>query len=148
MLDTVRLRAVAQDSTTLMQLQSEFLNAHMVGNYRLSELGASVQDIIAMYYQPDSIAPVFEYSPQRFDFSAQFIRSRFIRGLFPELTEMEDITLDGSFNSEDKLLLAKAVAPRVVYAGTTIDNVGFDLNTFDSTMYYSVLINRIGLGNI
>lgn len=148
MLDTVRLRAVAQDSTTLMQLQSEFLNAHMVGNYRLSELGASVQDIIAMYYQPDSIAPVFEYSPQRFDFSAQFTRSRFIRGLFPELTEMEDITLDGSFNSEDKLLLAKAVAPRVVYAGTTIDNVGFDLNTFDSTMYYSVLINRIGLGNI
>lgn len=148
MLDTVRLRAVAQDSTTLMQLQSEFLNAHVVGNYKLSELGASVQDIVAMYYQPDSIAPVFEYSPQRFDFSAQFTRSRFIRGLVPDLTEMEDVTLDGSFNSEDKLLLAKAVAPRVVYAGTTIDNVGFDLNTFDSTMYYSVLINRIGVGNI
>lgn len=147
-LDTVRLRAVAQDSTTLMQLRSEFLNAHLIGNYKLSELGASVQDIIAMYYQPDSIAPVFEYSPQRFDFSAQFTRSRFIRGLVPQLTEMKDITLDGSFNSEDKLLLAKAVAPRVVYAGTTIDNVGFDLNTFDSTMYYSLLINRIGVGNI
>src|SRR5690606_31473355 len=148
MLDTVRLRAVAQDSTTLMQLQSEFLNAHMVGNYKLSELSASVQDIVAMYYQPDSIAPVFEYSAQQFDFSAQFTRSRFIRGLLPELTEMEDVTLDGSFDSEDKMLLAKAVAPRVVYAGTTIDNVGFDLNTFDSTMYYSVLIDRIGLGNI
>ncbi len=148
MLDTVRLRAVARDSSTMMQLQSEFLNAHMVGNYKLSELSASVQDIMAMYYQPDSIAPVFEYSPQRFDFSAQFTRSRFIRGLVPDLTEMEDITLDGSFNSEDKMLLAKAVAPHVTYAGTTINNVGFDLNTFDSTMYYSVLINRIGLGNI
>ncbi|MGV3761086.1 translocation/assembly module TamB domain-containing protein [Parapedobacter sp.] len=148
MLDTVRLRAVAQDSSTLMQLQSEFLNAHMIGNYKLSELSASMQDIMAMYYQPDSVAPVFDYSPQQFDFSAQFTRSRFIQGLVPDLTEMQDITLDGSFNSEDKLLLAKAVAPRVVYAGTVIDNVGFDLNTLDSTMYYSVLINRIGLGNI
>jgi len=147
-LDTVRLRAVSQDSSNMMQLRSEFLNAHMVGNYKLSELGASIQDIVAVYYQPDSIAPVFEYSPQRFDFSAQFTRSRFIQGLVPDLTEMEDITLDGSFNSDDKTLLVKANAPRVVYAGTTIDNVGFDLNTFDSTMYYSALINRIGVGNI
>ncbi len=148
MLDTVRLRAVAQDSSTMMQLQSEFLNAHMIGNYKLSELSASMQDIVAMYYQPDSVAPVFDYSPQRFDFSAQFTRSRFIQGLIPDLTELEDITLDGSFNSEDKMLLAKAIAPRVVYAGTTIDNAGFDLNTFDSTMYYSVLINRMAMGNI
>src|SRR5690606_30215047 len=122
---------------------SEFLNAHMVGNYKLSELSASVQDIVAMYYQPDSVPPVFDYSPQRFDFSAQFTRSRFIRGLVPDLTEMKDVTLDGSFNSDDKMLLVKAVAPRIVYAGTTVDNVSFDLNTFDSTMYYSALINRI-----
>ncbi len=147
-LDTVRLRAVAQDSSNLLQLQSEFLNAHMIGNFNLSELGTSIQDIIAIYYQPDSIAPVFEYSPQRFDFSAQFTRSRFIQGLLPDLTEMEDITLDGSFNSEEKLLLAKATAPRLVYAGTTIDDVGFDINTYDSTLYYTALINRIGLGNI
>lgn len=147
-LDTVRLRAAAQDSSTLMQLQSEFLNAHLVGNYKLSELSASMQDIVAMYYQPDSIAPVFEYSPQQFDFSAQFTRSRFIQGLVPDLTEMEDVTLDGSFNSDDKMLMAKAAAPHVVYAGTTIDDVGFDLNTFDSTMYYSALINRVGMGNI
>ncbi|PPK99839.1 translocation/assembly module TamB domain-containing protein [Parapedobacter indicus] len=147
-LDTVRLQAVSQDSSNLLQLQSEFLNAHMVGNYKLSELSTSIQDIIAVYYQPDSIAPVYEYSPQRFDFSAQFTRSRFIRGLVPDLTEMDDVTLDGSFNSTDKLLLVKAVAPHIVYAGTTVDHVGFDINTYDSTLYYNTLINRIGVGNI
>ena len=147
-LDTVRLRAVAQDSSNLLQLHSEFLNAHMVGNYKLSELSSSIQDIIAVYYQPDSIAPVHEYAPQQFDFSAQFTRSRFIRGLVPDLTEMDDVTLDGSFNSADKLLLVKAVAPHIVYAGTTVDDVGFDINTYDSTLYYNALINRIGVGNI
>lgn len=147
-LDTVRLRAVAQDSSNLLQLRSEFLNAHMIGNYKLSELSTSLQDIVAVYYQPDSIAPVYNYTPQRFDFSAQFTRSRFIRGLVPDLTEMDDITLDGSFNSEDKMLLVKAVAPHIVYAGTTVDHVGFDINTYDSTLYYNALINRIGVGNI
>ncbi|MGK6350956.1 translocation/assembly module TamB domain-containing protein [Parapedobacter sp. DT-150] len=148
MLDTVRLRAVAQDSSNMLQLQSEFLNAHLVGNYKLSELPASMQDIISVYYQPDSVAPKFEYSPQQFDFSAQFTRSRFIQGLVPDLTEMEDVTLDASFNSDDKMLLAKVTAPRIVYAGTTIDTVGLDINTVDSTLYYSALINRVGVSNI
>lgn len=147
-LDTVRLLAAVEDSTALLQLTAEFLTAHLVGSYKLSELSASVQDIIAMYYQPDSVASVFEYSPQQFDFSAQFTRSRFIRGLFPDLTEMKDVLLDGSFNSEEKMLLVKATAPRLVYAGTSIDEVSFDLNTVDSTMYYSVLINRISIGNL
>ncbi|WP_257669938.1 translocation/assembly module TamB domain-containing protein [Parapedobacter tibetensis] len=147
-LDTVKFLAVAEEGSNMLQLQSEFLNAHMVGDFKLSELGASVQDIIAVYYQPDSIPPQFEYTPQYFDFSAQFTRSRFIQGLFPDLTEMEDITLDGSFNSDDKMLLAKATAPLIVYAGTRINDVAVDLNTLDSVLYYSTLINRIGVGNI
>src|SRR5690606_28747145 len=51
-------------------------------------------------------------------------------------------------NSEEKLLLAKATAPRMVYAGTTIDGVDFDITTFDSTLYYTALINRIGVSDI
>ena len=148
-LDSVRFAAVSGDSSSLLRLQSEFLNAHMIGNFKLSELNASIQDIIAVYYQPDSVAPTpAKYSPQQFDFSVQFTRSRFIQGLLPELTEMQDITLDGSFNSEERLLLAKASAPRLVYAGTAVDTVGFDLNTVDSTLYYSFLINRIQVGNV
>ena len=147
-LDTVSLRAVAADNSNLLQLRSEFLNAHLVGSYKLSELSASIQDIVAVYYQPDSIAPVYEYTPQQFDFSAQFSRSRFITALVPDLTEMDNVTLDGSFNSADKLLLAKVVAPHMTYAGTTIDEVGFDINTYDSTLYYNALINHIGVGNM
>lgn len=146
--DSVKLLAAASDSSNLLQLTSEFLHAHLVGNYNLSELSPAIQDIIAVYYQPDSIAPVFEYSPQQFDFSAKLTRSRFIRDFIPELTEMRDITLDGSFNSEDKFLLAKANAPRLNYSGTEIEDVSFDITTFDSTMYYSALIKKIAVSNV
>src|SRR5690606_36393162 len=39
-------------------------------------------------------------------------------------------------------------APRIVYAGTTVNKVGIDINTYDSTLYYNALIDRIGMGNV
>lgn len=146
--DSVKLTASADEASTMMQLTSEFLNAHLVGNYQLSQLNPAIQDIVAVYYQPDSIAPTYVYAPQQFDFSATLKRSRFIRDFLPDLTEMEDVLLDGSFNSEDKFLLAKATAPRIIYAGTSIENVSFDITTFDSTMYYTALIERIAISEI
>lgn len=146
--DSINLLAEAQESANLLQLNAEFLYAHLVGNYTLSELGPAIQDIIAVYYQPDSVAPVFTYGPQQFDFSAQLTRSRFIRDFLPDLTEMEDITLDGSFNSEDKFLLMKAHAPRLRYGGVDIREVSLDVTTFDSTMYYSSLIEQIRVSDV
>ncbi len=145
-LDSVSIIAEATDDRTLLRLQSEFLRAHMVGNYELSQLSAAVQDIIDVYYQPDSMATVYEYEPQQMDFSMTFTRSRFIRGLVPQLTEMQDITLDGSFTSEDKMLFVKLLAPEVVYGGTQLRGINADINTIDSTMYYSFLVEQLAVG--
>ncbi len=146
--ESIKLVAKAEENSNLIQLTSEFLTAHLVGNYKLTELTPAIQDIIAVYYQPDSVAKVYEYSPQQFDFSAKLTRSRFIRDFLPDLTAMKDVTLDGSFNSEDKFLIAKILAPSITYAGTSIEEVGLDINTFDSTMYYSALIKEIIVSNI
>lgn len=147
-LDSVTLLASADEESNTMQLTSEFLTAHLVGKYQLSQLQAAIQDIVAVYYQPDSVPAVYTYAPQQFDFSATFKRSRVIRDFLPELTEMDDVLLDGSFNSNDKFLLAKATAPRILYAGTEIKNLTFDVNTFDSTLYYTALVERIAVSNI
>lgn len=145
-LDSVSIIAEAGDERTLLLLQSEFLRAHMVGNYELSQLSAAIQDVVAVYYQPDSIATVYEYEAQQMDFSMTFTRSRFIRGLLPALTEMEDVTLDGSFTSDDKLLFVKLMAPEVVYGGTELRGINMDINTVDSTMYYSLLVEQLAMG--
>lgn len=147
-LDSVSLRASATDDRTMLQLRSGFLNAHMVGNYELTQLAPAIQDILAVYYQPDSIAPVYEYEPQQFDFHARLSRTKFIQSLVPDLTEMQDIILNGSFISDEKLLFAKLTAPELVYAGTRIEGVTVDVNTVDSTMYYSAVIGDIGVGDI
>lgn len=146
-LDSVSLIARATEERTFLMLRSEFLRAHMVGNYQLSQLSPAIQDIIAVYYQPDSVATLNEYDPQQMDFSMTFSRSRFIRGLLPDLTEMKDVTLDGSFISDDKMLFVKLLAPEVVYGGTELHGINLDINTIDSTMYYSFLVEQLTMGN-
>src|SRR5690606_11456286 len=72
----------------------------------------------------------------------------FIRDFFPKLEELRDITLDGTFNSTDKSIMAKLLAPKLVYDGTSVENVGVDITTLDSTLYYSALINKIKMGEM
>jgi len=148
-LDSISLVATADTSRNTLILRSEFLQAHMVGKYQLTALAPAVQDIVKIYYNPSN-APkdTSSYDPQSFEFSATLNHSRFIRNFLPNLEEMRDITLDGTFNSASQNFMAKLIAPKIVYEGVSIEDVGVDLTTFDSTLYYSALIHKIKMGNI
>ncbi|PRD57205.1 translocation/assembly module TamB [Sphingobacterium gobiense] len=148
-LDSISLVASADTSRNTLILKSEFLQAHMVGKYQLTALSSAVQDVIQIYYNPNSTPKdTISYAPQHFEFSGTINNSRFIRDFFPDLEEMRDITLDGTFNSATQNFMAKLIAPKIVYGGTTIEDVGVDLTTFDSTLYYSALIHLIKMGDI
>lgn len=148
-LDSVSLSASADTNRNTLILRSEFLNAHLVGKYKLTELGSSIQDIVQMYYNPSGAPPAdLQYEAQNFEFSATINHSRFIREFLPELQEMRDVTLDGTFDSESKSIMAKLIAPKILYNGILIEKVGVDLTTSDSTLYYSALINRIKMNSI
>lgn len=147
-LDSISLIAKADTSRNLLLLKSDFLNAHLVGKYKILELQSAIQDILQVYYQPGKAVKVPKYEPQNIEFSAQLTRTKFIRDFLPELTAMSDITLDGMFNSQSKTILAKLDAPKIIYNGTEINNVTLDINTLDSTLYYSALINKIKVSNV
>src|SRR5690606_27658137 len=123
-LDTIALQAQSDSSRSLLVLNSEFVNAHMTGQYKISELSASISDIIQTYYNPSGQLQEYEYSPQEFEFSAHVHHSRLLREFVPELEQMDDITLDGTFQSEEQSIMAKLLAPKIIYDGTEIENVG------------------------
>ncbi len=147
-LDTIALTAQSDTAKNTLILSSEFLNAHLTGKYKLTELGSSMSDIIQTYYNPSNKVEKYEYSPQQFEFSARLNHSRIIREFLPALEEMQDVTLDGTFNSTDHSLMAKLLAPKIIYDGTEIENVGVDIITADSTLYYNALIGHILVSNI
>lgn len=148
-LDSVSLIAKADTNRNTLILKAGFLDAHLVGRYKLTELGSSIQDILQMYYNPKGLPPSkVAYSAQNFEFSANLRNTKFIRDFLPKLESMQDISLDGTFNSETKSLMAKLIAPKLVYDGMLVQDIGIDLTTADSTLYYSALINKIKVNNI
>lgn len=148
-LDTVSLIARADTNRNELVLRSEFLRAHLVGKYRLTELGKSMQDVTRVYYNPNNEPPqALEYEAQNFEFSATLTNSRFLKDFLPGLQKMRDITLDGTFDSQQKSIMAKLLAPNILYEGIEINNLGLDIITVDSTLYYSTLIDKIRYNQI
>lgn len=147
-LDTISLQALSDSSRNMLLLQSEFASAHLTGQYNLSELGASISDIIQTYYNPSGQTEEYEYAPQQFEFSAQINHSKVLREFVPELEQMDDITLDGTFQSKEQSIMAKLLAPKLVYGGTAIENLGVDVISADSTLYYSALIGQVLTGGV
>ncbi|WP_051292632.1 translocation/assembly module TamB domain-containing protein [Olivibacter sitiensis] len=157
--DTISVVASATEQQNRIQLVSDFLNAHVTGKYKLTEIANALQDVIAVYYHPEeteeavlasqqnnkSTADTTGYSPAEFEFGATFTRSALIQKVVPDLTEMQPINIDGYFNSDMQLVMMKAVAPRTEYAGTQLRNIVVDVNTADSTLYYSVLVGEVAL---
>lgn len=155
-LDTISLIAQSDTSQNLIQLRSEFLNAHMIGSYKLTSLATAFQDVLTTYYNPNPTIntktglpdTIPTYSPVQLEFGMTFRRSPLIIRVAPELTEMQPITLDGNFNSETKSINIKGVAPKAIYSGTEIQNVSFDLNTLDSTLYYAAIIHSLKVSSV
>lgn len=148
-IDSISLLAKADTNRNTLILQSEFLKAHMVGKYRLTTLSPTVQNILLDYYNPNnSLKDTTSYPPQNIEFSATLTQSPAVRDFLPGLEEMQNITLDGTFNSTAENFMAKLVAPKIAYKGTEVKNVSVDFTTFDSTLYYSALIQNIKMGNI
>lgn len=148
-LDTISLRAIADSNRNTLILNSDFINAHLVGKYQLSKLNVAIQDVIKVYYNPthEVVSPP-TYDIQSFEFSASLTNSRFIRDLFPGIEKMENISLDGTFNSDQKSIMAKLIAPELIYSGIKMNDFGLDIITVDSTLYYSTLLNRLTYNNI
>lgn len=148
-LDTISVTAIADTNRNALVLKSEFLRAHLVGKYKLTELATSLQDVAKIYYNPNNAPPSpLKYEDQTFEFSATVNNSRFLRDFLPGLERMDDISLDGTFDSKQKSIMAKLIAPTLIYDGIEVKDVGLDIITVDSTMYYSTLINKIKVNNI
>jgi hypothetical protein len=147
-LDSIRLSSEATDSLKILGLESEFLNANIYGQYQLTQLSTAIQDVIRAYYNPSNIIDTNTYDPQNFEFNAEIIRSPFIQEVLPTLSEMEPLTLFGNFASEDKSINARIGASHILYDGTLVDGVSFDINTADSTLFYAGTIGEINISNI
>jgi hypothetical protein len=146
-LDTVSLVSTANADSSSLRLKTPMLGVHMVGQYKLTQLGDAMQDFINKYYN-QSMAnakkkPKAKYSPQKFSFGITFVRTPMVADFVPDLKQMSPVIISGRFDSQAEVLTVNGSIPKVLYGTDEVNNAHLAINTQNNALNYSFTADNI-----
>ena len=146
-LDTVSLVSTANADSSSLRLKTPVFAAHMSGKYKLTEIGAAMQDIVNQYFNRSIAAKTVnakpKYTPQQFVFDARFVKTPLVTQLVPDLKQLEPVTINGYFNSQTGDLTVNGAMPKVIYGTNEISNVKLAIKTQKDELDYSLTADQI-----
>jgi len=142
--DTISIVSIATEGEDSLDIRSEFLTAHVNGNYNLTKVFPAFQDNINKYFDtsPGKDSTI-TYEPQQIAFTARLIRSPLVEDLLPDLKDMEDANVTGSFDSNTGEIIVTGSIPRLQYQDYTVNNFNLDLHTENDAVNYAVTLDQI-----
>lgn len=63
--------------------------------------------------------------------------------LFPEIKQLEPISISGRYNSVNDTIVLNATVPKLIYGANTISNGVIKINTVDNALVYSTTVGEI-----
>ncbi|WP_448703025.1 translocation/assembly module TamB domain-containing protein [Mucilaginibacter sp. AW1-3] len=146
-MDSINVIATANSDSSTLRLKSQMIKARLAGKYKLTEIGTALQAEINKYFAIGKPATV-KYSPERFTFTASVTKTPLLKQFMPDLKQLEPITLNGSFDSEQGKLVVNGNMPKVVYGTNIISNTKLAINTNNNALNYSVTTDEIKASQI
>ena len=145
-LDTVSLVSTATADSSTLRLKTPFLNAHLGGKYKLTEIAPAIQDVINKYFNTaEAAAPgkaKVKYSAQQFNFDLHFYKTPLLTQFLPTLKQLEPVAISGHFNSQAGDLTINGSMPKVVYGTNVVNNMKLAVNT-NNALNYSLTVDEI-----
>jgi len=146
-IDTVTLVSTANTDSSSLRLTTPMLSAHMVGKYKLTEIGQAMQDVINQYFNRSIASKTVnakpKYAPQQFKFDVRFVKTPLVTQFAPDLKQLDPVTLNGWFNSQTGDLVVNGAMPKVVYGTNEISNVKLAIKTNQNELDYSLTADQI-----
>lgn len=146
-MDTVSLLSTANADSSSLRLASPIVRAHIVGKYKLTEIGAAMQDVFNQYFDRSIASKTVnakpKYTPQQFKFDARFVKTPLLSQFAPELKQLDPVTLSGWFNSQTGDLVVNGAMPKVIYGTNEISNVKLAVKTNQDELDYSLTADQI-----
>ena len=151
-IDTVSLISTANADSSSLRLKTPFMYAHLGGKYKLTQLGAALQDDIDKYFNTSmaSAKPVsraVKYAPENVHFDLRIVKTPLLTQFVPSLTQMSPILINGHFNNQTGDLVVNGTIPRVVYGTNSINNAKLNINTSNNALNYSLNVDNIRSGS-
>lgn len=140
-LDSITIVAVSSAKNKSLKLKSQFANASIIGNYKLSEVGAALQNSISNYYELNPKNKNIRVEKQDFVFNVLIKDSPILYKLVPDLKSYEPITLAGRYNSINDTIIINGNIPKLIYGTNNITNAIIKVNKVSDSLIYNFFID-------
>jgi hypothetical protein len=142
-LDSIKIRAIATAEKNTITLQSQFANADIIGQFKLSEIGTALQNSIAKYFDVNPAAKKKTTNAQQMAFKINIKEDPILQKIIPNLTSLRPVEIIGRYNSVNDTIDIKGKIPKIVYSGNTITGAVIDVNTKRDSLIYTVIADDI-----
>lgn len=147
-LDSIKIRAIATSEKNTISLQSQFANATVDGQFKLSEIGTALQNSIANYFDAHPEAKKKTAGAQKLAFKINIKEDPTLQKIIPNLTSLQPVEILGRYNSVNDTIEIKGKIPKIVYNGNTISGATIDVNTKGDSLVYNVVVNDISNASV
>ncbi|MGB4400122.1 MAG: translocation/assembly module TamB domain-containing protein, partial [Daejeonella sp.] len=142
-IDSMSVVSTASADSSTLAVRSEVLSANVSGQYKLTQVGYALQDVIGKYFSIGNPVKPAAYTPQSMVFNAKLVNGPLITQFVPELKDLSTVSIDGRFNSASGELVVNALAPMILYGTNDINNLTLGINTGDEALNYGITIGSV-----
>lgn len=142
-LDSINVVASATAEQHAIALRSQFIDANMSGQYKLTQVGTALSNSIAKYYDTNPKAKKQQTDPQQFGFDVKVKNNPLLLKLVPEIKSLDSIAIAGRYNSVGDSIVVIGLVPKLVYGENTISNAILNVNTVDNALVYSLVVDDV-----
>lgn len=146
-LDTISIIAISNASKNSISLKSQFANASIEGDYKLSQIGNAIQNSIFNYYNTNAKTSKIASQKQQFTFAIDIKDSPILFKLIPDLKSLEPIKITGKYYSVNDSIIINGTIPRIIYGSNQISGAILKVDTKDNALTYSLIVDDIENAN-
>ena len=141
--DSINLIAVSNTDINSILLNSPFINAEIIGKYKLSTIANSINNSFSKYYNFNSNTNNLSTDKQQLAFKVKIQSTPVLFKLFPDLKSLEPISLNGRYNSVNDSIIVNGSIPSLVYGYNSMTNAVIKIDTKDNELQYNISSEQI-----
>ncbi len=145
-IDSLSLVASNSGANESLVLNSDFLNASIIGKYKLTQLGDIIQKSVQPYYALGSIKDTATVAPYDFTVKASIVDNKALHAFLPTLDELRTINMQGNFASDSGWNMYLK-SPHIVYGSYQIDSLNFTAGTHNNALAFNTTFQRFKSGS-
>jgi hypothetical protein len=142
-LDSITVKATSTTEKNSLILKSQFLNAEIIGKYKLTKIAAALSNSFAKYYAIKPNSKKIAAEKQQFKFKMDVKDNPLLLKFIPKLKSMEPISVNGNYNSEHDSIILNGSIPKLIYGEYTITNAVLKVDTKDEALVYNLEIDDV-----